>query len=117
MNQMCEDTELSGKQAVFPTLFVKAPVPFDSFIGSLISIIIERAFFVVNIFFRTCVLFIGIFWISNVEVLAIADEWKRQNCDKRKMKRELLDENGNRVLDEKGKPRRVVSSSASDTFP
>lgn len=40
-------------------------------------------------------------------VLAIADEWKRQNCDKRKMKRELLDENGNRVLDEKGKPRRV----------
>ncbi len=39
--------------------------------------------------------------------LAIADEWKRQNCDKRRMKRELLDENGNQVLDKKGKPRQV----------
>ena len=39
--------------------------------------------------------------------LAIADEWKRQNCDKRKMKRELLDENGNQVFDKRGKPRQV----------
>lgn len=39
--------------------------------------------------------------------LAIADEWKRQNCDKRKMKKELLDEEGNLVLDKKGKPRQV----------
>ena len=31
--------------------------------------------------------------------LAIADEFKRQNCDKRKMKRALLDENGSLVFD------------------
>ncbi|MDE6128347.1 MAG: hypothetical protein K2G16_04050, partial [Lachnospiraceae bacterium] len=39
--------------------------------------------------------------------LAIADEFKRQNCDKRKIKQELLDEAGSPLLDKNGKPRQI----------
>lgn len=49
--------------------------------------------------------------------LAIADEFKRQNCGKRKMKRELLDENGSPVLDKNGKPRRVSLPDLSMDAP
>ena len=49
--------------------------------------------------------------------LAIADEFKRQNCDKRKMKRVLLDENGSPVLDKNGRPRHVALSDISIESP
>lgn len=45
--------------------------------------------------------------------LAIIDEFKKQNRDKRTTKIELTDENGNKVLDENGKPKRI---SVSDVY-
>ena len=39
--------------------------------------------------------------------LAIVDELKRQNCGKRTAKIDLMDENGNKVLDENGKPKQI----------
>ena len=45
--------------------------------------------------------------------LAIVDEFKKQNRDKRATKIELLDENGNKVLDENGKSKRI---SVSDVY-
>lgn len=39
--------------------------------------------------------------------LAIVDELKKQNCGKRTAKIELVDENGNKVLDENGKPKQI----------
>lgn len=39
--------------------------------------------------------------------LAFVDELKRQNRDKRKTKIDVLDENGNKVLDKNGKPKKI----------
>ena len=39
--------------------------------------------------------------------LAFVDELKRQNRDKRRTKIDVLDENGNKVLDKNGKPKKI----------
>lgn len=43
--------------------------------------------------------------------LAIVDEFKKQNRDKRATKIELVDDSGNKVLDEHGKPKRISISN------